>query len=60
MNQFQMDSEGVNYYESTVPANCANLRFDLSFSTASLQTLYLGQLTVRNLTGLGLPALIRP
>lgn len=60
MNQFELDSAGVVYYEATVPPNCANLRFDVSFSQASAQTFWLGQVTVRNLTGLGLPALTRP
>ncbi|MBM4587586.1 hypothetical protein GS507_05180 [Rhodococcus hoagii] len=60
MNQFELDSSGVVYYEAAVPPNCANLRFDVSFSQASVQTFWLGQVTVRNLTGLGLPALTRP
>ncbi|WP_433703647.1 GDSL-type esterase/lipase family protein [Prescottella equi] len=60
MNQFELDSSGVVYYEASVPPNCANLRFDVSFSQASAQTFWLGQVTVRNLTGLGLPALTRP
>ena len=60
MNQFQMETDGAVYYESVVPAGCANLRFDVSFSTASLQTFSISQMTARNLTGMGVAPLTRP
>lgn len=60
VNQFQYASEGVVYYESVIPEGCVGLRLDLSFAPASLQTIMVGQMTARNLTGLGLPALTRP
>ncbi|AEQ20997.1 putative SGNH-hydrolase [Rhodococcus phage E3] len=60
MNQFELDSTGVVYYESAVPPGCTGLRFDVSFAQTSAQEIWLGQMTVRNLTGLSLPPQTRP
>lgn len=59
MSQFEENSSGVLYWEAPVPATAANIRLDLSFSAASVQTLAIGQVTMLNLTALGLPSMLR-
>jgi lysophospholipase L1-like esterase len=54
INQFEMDGQGVVWFEGIVPANAVRLRMDVSFSLASAQTMKVGQITCLNLTALGL------
>jgi len=58
INQWAKASSGVIWIEDTVPSGTVDLRLDFSFGAAGTIQMDVGQVSVYNLTSMGMPSLL--